>query len=76
MNLAVVLDRSGSMSGDKIANVKEATRILAGHMGKDDVFSLTAFDTHVTPVAPVRMGGATPSIQSAIDESRRAARPT
>ena len=68
LNLAVVLDRSGSMSGDKIANVKEATRILAGHMGKDDVFSLTAFDTHVTPVvAPVRMGGATPSIESAID---------
>jgi len=68
LNLAVVLDRSGSMGGDKLVNVKEATKILAGQMGKDDVFSLTAFDTQVTPMlAPIRMGGATPSIDSAID---------
>lgn len=68
LNLAVVLDRSGSMGGDKLANVKEATRILAGQMGKNDVFSLTSFDTDVTQVvAPVRMGGATPSIESAIE---------
>ena len=54
LNLAVVLDRSGSMGGDKLVNVKEATKILAGQMGKDDVFSLTAFDTQVTPVlAPI-----------------------
>src|SRR2546425_501826 len=56
------------MAGDKLANVKEATRILADHMGKDDVFSLTTFDTHVAPVvAPIRMGGAVPSIGPAID---------
>lgn len=68
LNLAVVLDRSGSMSGDKLVNVKEATKILAGKMGKDDVFSLTTFDTQVTPLlAPIRMGGANPSIDSAID---------
>jgi|GEM_PF-290134 len=67
LNLAVVLDRSGSMSGDKLVNVKEATRILAGQMGKDDVFSLTTFDSVVTPVvAPIRMEGAVPSIETAI----------
>src|SRR5205823_1648666 len=55
-------------SRDKLANVKEATRILADNMGKDDVFSLTTFDTHVVPVvAPIRMGGAVPSIGPAID---------
>lgn len=60
LNVAVVLDRSGSMSGAKLQRVKEATRILVGQLGPEDIFSLTVFDTIVTPLLtpmPVRDGG-------------------
>ncbi|MFB3787787.1 MAG: VWA domain-containing protein [bacterium] len=60
LNVAVVLDRSGSMSGAKLQRVKEATRILVEKLGPEDIFSLTVFDTVVTPLVapmPVRDGG-------------------
>jgi Ca-activated chloride channel family protein len=53
LNLSVVLDRSGSMSGDKIDYVKKAAKILVQHLGAKDRFSLVAYDDVVTvEVAP------------------------
>lgn len=69
LNLAVVLDRSGSMSGEKLHNVKEATKILASQLGKNDYFSLTIFDDNVNPVIPpTRMDADLPFIEGSIDE--------
>lgn len=57
LNLALVLDRSGSMHGAKLTNVKEATKLLVSKLSKDDIFSLTIFDDKVKRlVAPVRIG--------------------
>ena len=59
LNLALVLDRSGSMSGRKLKNVKEATTLLVNLLAKDDVFSLAIFDDKVKRlVAPVKIGEA------------------
>lgn len=44
LNLSVVLDRSGSMEGDKLAYVKKATQFLIKHLGADDRFSLVSYD--------------------------------
>ena len=44
LNIAVVLDRSGSMSGDKIEYVKAATKRLASQLNQDDILSLTIYD--------------------------------
>ncbi|HSV92395.1 MAG TPA: VWA domain-containing protein, partial [Desulfobacterales bacterium] len=52
LNVAVVIDRSGSMSGGKLEDVKEAARTLFQALGPADVFSLAAFDSSVYPVLP------------------------
>ena len=59
LNLALVLDRSGSMSGQKLRYVKDATKMLIQNLDKDDFFSLTMFDSQVTPlILPVKAGQA------------------
>ncbi len=56
LNISLVLDHSGSMSGGKLANVKEATRLLVNQLAKDDVFSLTIFDDKVKRlIKPVKI---------------------
>ena len=47
LNIGVVLDRSGSMGGDKIMYVKKATQFLIKHLGASDTFSLTIYDDKV-----------------------------
>jgi Ca-activated chloride channel family protein len=47
-NLIFVLDSSGSMSGKKIKQAKEAVRFVINHLNKNDRFSLIDFDDGVT----------------------------
>ncbi len=53
LNLSVVLDRSGSMEGDKLAYVKQAAQFLVQHLGAQDRFSLVTYDDNVqVEIAP------------------------
>ena len=52
LNLGLVLDRSGSMSGDKIKKAKEATLYCLDQMLDTDRFSLTIFDHRIDVVVP------------------------
>jgi Ca-activated chloride channel family protein len=47
-NLIFVLDSSGSMSGKKIKQAKEAMRFIINHLDKKDRFSLVDFDDGVS----------------------------
>ncbi|OQY91991.1 MAG: hypothetical protein B6D41_08730 [Chloroflexi bacterium UTCFX4] len=47
LNLALVLDRSGSMNGAKIHNLREATKLLIQHMQPTDYVSIITFDDQV-----------------------------
>lgn len=47
VNLALVIDRSGSMGGDKIAKAREAALELVRRLGPDDIISLIAYDSRV-----------------------------
>lgn len=47
-NLIFVLDSSGSMSGKKIKQAKEAVRFIISHLDKKDGFSLVDFDDGVS----------------------------
>ncbi len=47
LNLTLVVDRSGSMSGDKIEKAREAARNVVARLDRDDVFSLVSFDDQV-----------------------------
>ena len=47
-NVVLVLDSSGSMSGTKIRQAKEAARFVLNHLGRGDEFTLVDFDDGVT----------------------------
>jgi Ca-activated chloride channel family protein len=52
MNFALVLDRSGSMDGEKLENMKEAVGYMVDHMGDRDTISVTIFDDQVEVLVP------------------------
>jgi Ca-activated chloride channel family protein len=47
-SIVLVLDSSGSMSGAKIRQTKEAARFILNHLGPRDEFTLVDFDDGVT----------------------------
>lgn len=50
LNLSLVLDRSGSMAGDKIEYVRQAAAFLVQHLSGQDRLSLVTYD-HLVDVA-------------------------
>ncbi len=68
VNLAVVLDRSGSMTGRKLEQAKQAAHLLVDQLEGDDVFSLVMYDTEVDVLVPAsRLGEKKRDIQRKID---------
>ena len=47
LNIALVLDRSGSMSGAKLQNAKKAAHFAVDQLGDDDRASVIAYDNEV-----------------------------
>ena len=47
LNIGVVVDRSGSMAGDKLENTKRALKTLITHLGPQDLLSIVLFDDTV-----------------------------
>ena len=54
VNLAIVLDRSGSMSGEKLEKAKEAAIEALRRLDGDDLFSLVMYDHNVETVVPAQ----------------------
>ncbi|ABO50756.1 von Willebrand factor, type A [Desulforamulus reducens MI-1] len=50
-NLSFVIDRSGSMAGEKLDYTKKAVAFAVGHLSPQDYCSVVAFDDMVTMVA-------------------------
>src|SRR5262249_55342796 len=50
--VVVVLDRSGSMEGEKLERAKAATRALLHELGPDDLFELVAYANEAVVVIP------------------------
>ena len=57
VNLALVLDRSGSMGGEKIEQAKAAAIEAVRRLAADDVFSLVVFDNNVDTLVPAARVG-------------------
>ena len=47
LNLSLVLDRSGSMGGEKLMNVKKAVVYIINQMSSTDILSIVFYDTDV-----------------------------
>ncbi len=54
LNVAVVLDRSGSMGGAKIEKAKQAAAAIVDQLSSKDIFSLVAYDTSVQVLVPAQ----------------------
>jgi Ca-activated chloride channel family protein len=68
INAAVVIDRSGSMQGDRIAAAKEGARAALERLSSDDAIALVAYNHNVdilSPAAP--LGGSSERLARAID---------
>lgn len=52
LNLALVIDRSGSMSGEKLEYVKQAAAFVVDRLQDDDRLALVAYDDQVHLLSP------------------------
>lgn len=52
LNLALVLDRSGSMSGTKLEYVKQAAQYIVDHLENGDRLTMVTFDDRVDTLIP------------------------
>lgn len=69
VNLAVVLDRSGSMgSGQKLEKAKEAAITALRRLNDRDLFSLVIYDQEVETVVPPQSAANTEWIESRINQ--------
>lgn len=57
VNLCLVLDRSGSMKGQKLEKAKEAAIEAMRRLGRDDIFSVVFYDHQVNTVVPAQPAG-------------------
>src|SRR5690349_20098470 len=66
LNLSIVLDRSGSMAGDKLAAARDAAAMLVQRLHPDDTVSIVAYDDDVTTVAEPATGATQASLSQQI----------
>jgi Ca-activated chloride channel family protein len=52
LNLALVIDRSGSMAGSKLSYARKAARFLAGELSERDRLAIVTFDSEVKVLVP------------------------
>jgi len=54
VNLSVVLDKSGSMNGEKIRQAKAAAIEAVKRLGSSDIFSMVVYDSNVHTIIPAQ----------------------
>ncbi len=66
VNLALVIDRSGSMAGEKLLRVREAALIAVRCLAPDDIVALVAYDSRVEVLVPAQPVGTGRQLEAAI----------
>jgi len=70
VNLTLILDRSGSMSGDKIVKAREAAITALRLLGPQDLFSLVMYDHTVQTLIPPQAAANTERLEAQIMQIR------
>src|SRR4029453_15765006 len=69
VNVALVIDRSGSMTGDRIAATKKGAHVALERLSSDDIVSLVAYNHEVDLLAPAApVGGSRDKLERAIEK--------
>lgn len=69
-NVAIVLDKSGSMRGDKLKNAKQAARMAVNLLNENDIISIVSYDSSVNVLVPATKVRDKAAIFKAIDRMR------
>lgn len=67
MNIAIVIDKSSSMQGEKIARAKDAALAALAELGPDDIVSVIAYDSTVQVLVPATKVADRATIRRGID---------
>lgn len=68
INVALVIDRSGSMSGDRLAAAKKGAETALERLGSDDIVSLVSYNHEVDVLREAdRVGAHREALQKAVD---------
>lgn len=67
-NIAIVIDRSGSMQGDKIKQAKEAARMAVNRLNANDIVSIVVYDDTVNVLVPATKASDRSTILAGIDQ--------
>jgi Ca-activated chloride channel family protein len=70
LNFSLVLDHSGSMSGAKLTDLKQAAKLAVDRMGPQDQVSIVIFDDKVKVVVPSQPAADKDGLKSSIDGIR------
>ena len=68
VNLALVIDKSGSMQGAKIRQAKEAALMAVGLLRDDDIISIVAYDNTVHVLVPATRASDRETIRRGIEK--------
>ena len=67
VNVAIVLDKSSSMAGEKLHRAKHAARLAVDRLAPSDIVSIVAYDSTVRVVVPATKAVDKASIHDAIE---------
>ena len=67
VNVAIVLDKSGSMSGKKIARAREAATLAIDRLSSSDIVSVVTYDSTVNVLVPATKLTDKASVKAAIE---------
>ncbi len=70
LNIALVLDKSGSMEGDKIKNLRKAAKHVIDMLADDDYVSIIAFSDRVYPIVTSTLAADKVALKKEIDGIR------
>ncbi len=70
LNFALVLDQSGSMSGDKMKNMKIAAKMAVDQMGPNDILSIVTYDEQARQIVRTQPVSNKADLQHQIDGIR------
>lgn len=72
LNLTLVLDHSGSMSGPKLTHLKEAVSRIIDELTPQDTLAIVVFDEHAKVIVPAGPVGDRAAMQAAVAAIREA----